>query len=332
MLADIDALVYDIQDNGCRSYTFISTLGKAMEACIEHDKEMVVLDRPNPLGGNRVEGPVTDPDCISFVSQYRIPYIYGLTAGELALYLNDTEFGGKARLTVVPMEGWTRTMTYADTGMPWVLTSPHIPSAETTLLYPATGIMGELDYISIGVGYTMPFRVACARWIDAARLTERLNALNLPGIRFRPLHIKPYYGFGKGEQLHGVELHITDPDKAELTLIQFYIMQELAAMYPENAASRRRLPDATTCSTRCAAAAMCAVCSPAHTVWPTSLTYGTETPPDSKSGRHAIICTDRRLTKTANDQQTTPGLLQARALYLLFSDVDIYFFITLTER
>lgn len=236
MLADIDALVYDIQDNGCRSYTFISTLGKAMEACIEHDKEMVVLDRPNPLGGNRVEGPVTDPDCISFVSQYRIPYIYGLTAGELALYLNDTEFGGKARLTVVPMEGWTRTMTYADTGMPWVLTSPHIPSAETTLLYPATGIMGELDYISIGVGYTMPFRVACARWIDAARLTERLNALNLPGIRFRPLHIKPYYGFGKGEQLHGVELHITDPDKAELTLIQFYIMQELAAMYPENAA------------------------------------------------------------------------------------------------
>ena len=238
MLADIDVLVYDIQDNGCRSYTFISTLGRAMEACAEQGKDFMVLDRPNPLGGEKIEGCLTEPDCISFVSQYPIPYIYGLTPGELATLLNSEGMlsgSKKAKLTVVPMQGWKRNMTYGQTGLPWILPSPHIPTAETSLYYPASGIMGEFDYISIGVGYTMPFRLFCAQWIDAEALTKRLNALDIPGVKFRPIHIKPFYGFGKGLNLHGVEYIVTDAEKAPLTLVQFYVAQELAAMYPDKA-------------------------------------------------------------------------------------------------
>lgn len=236
MLEGIDALVYDIQDNGCRSYTFISTMGKAMEAAAQAGIEFVVLDRPNPLGGNRVEGLLTEPDCISFVSQYPIPYLYGLTPGELALYLKGEGLikdADKLKLTVVPMEGWTRDMTYDRTGLPWVLPSPHIPSSETCLYYPASGIAGELSWLSIGVGYTMPFRTFAAPWIDATKLSSRLNALQLPGVAFRPVHYTPYYGQFKGQSINGVEVFITDEKVARLTPVQFYVMQEIHKMYPK---------------------------------------------------------------------------------------------------
>lgn len=234
MLAGIDALVYDIQDNGCRSYTFISTMGKAMEAAALANIEFIVLDRPNPLGGLRVEGPITDADCISFVSQYPIPYLYGLTPGELALYLKGEGLIAGAedlKLTVVPMEGWTRNMTFKETGLHWILPSPHIPSDDTCLYYPATGIVGELAWISIGVGYTMPFKTFAAPWIDAGKLSQRLNNLNLPGISFRPIHYTPYYGIFKGIPIKGVEVFVDEPDAAQLTLVQFYVMQELHDMY-----------------------------------------------------------------------------------------------------
>lgn len=240
MLADVDVLLYDIQDNGCRSYTFISTMGLAMEQCARLGKEFVVLDRPNPLGGNKVEGPLTEPDCISFVSQYPIPYIYGLTPGELARMLVGEKLiktDKPLKLTVVPMEGWNRSMRFADTGMPWVLPSPHIPSAETAVYYPATGIVGELDYLSIGVGYTLPFRTFAAPWINGKQLADALNDLHIPGVAFRPIHYKPYYAFGKGEQMGGVEVYVTDFDTASLTLIQFYAMQEIARLYPDHKAS-----------------------------------------------------------------------------------------------
>lgn len=236
MLAGIDALVYDIQDNGCRSYTFISTMGKAMEAAAEAGIEFIVLDRPNPLGGLRVEGSLTEADCISFVSQYPIPYLYGLTPGELALYLKGEGLikgAENLKLTVVPMEGWTRGMTYSDTMLPWVLPSPHIPNEDTCLYYPATGIAGELAWISIGVGYTMPFKTFAAPWIDAGKLSQQLNALDLPGISFRPIHYTPYYGIFKGEAVKGVEVYIEEADAVELTTVQFYVMQELHAMYPK---------------------------------------------------------------------------------------------------
>lgn len=234
MLAGIDALVYDIQDNGCRSYTFISTMGKAMEAAAQANIEFIVLDRPNPLGGLRVEGPVTDADCISFVSQYPIPYLYGLTPGELAQYLKGEGLIAGAenlKLTVVPMEGWTRNMVFNETGLPWILPSPHIPSDDTCLYYPATGIVGELAWISIGVGYTMPFKTFAAPWIDAGKLSQRLNNLNLPGISFRPIHYTPYYGIFKGTPVKGVEVFVNEPDAVQLTLVQFYVMQELHNMY-----------------------------------------------------------------------------------------------------
>lgn len=245
MLKDVDVIVYDIQDIGCRSYTFISTMGLAMEAAAENGKQFMVLDRPNPLGGNKIEGNIAEAAYRSFVSQYPIPYIYGLTPGELARYLNGEGLlknGMKADLSVIPMEGWHRSMTFAKTGMPWVLPSPHIPDPTTAMLYPATGIMGELDYVSIGVGYTLPFKLAGAPWIDAQRLADRLTALKIPGVEFRPIHYKPFYAMFKGEKLNGVEVYVENPDKAPLSLIQFYIMQELASMYPTQKAFAKATP------------------------------------------------------------------------------------------
>lgn len=238
MLKDVDVLVYDIQDNGCRSFTFISTMGLAMEAAAELGKEVMVLDRPNPLGGNKVEGNLVEDSCFSFVSQFAIPYLYGLTPGELAQYLKgenliDTK-GKDIKLTVVPMEGYTRDMDFRATGMPWVLPSPHMPTPESVIYYPVSGILGELYCMSIGVGYTEPFKLFCAPWIDAEALSQRLNARELPGLRFRPIHIKPFYSTNKGENIQGVEVYVTDLEKAPLSLTQFYVMEELADMYPDH--------------------------------------------------------------------------------------------------
>lgn len=233
MLKDIDVLVYDIQDIGCRSFTYISTMGVAMEAAAENGKEFIVLDRPNPLGGNRVEGCLVEDGFISFVSQFKIPYLYGLTCGELALMINKEFMGDKAcKLEVVKMKKWKRKMTYADTGLQWVPSSPHIPHAESAIFYPVSGILGELGYMSIGVGYTIPFEMFAAPWINAEALSKALNNLNLPGILFRPIHLKPFYAVGKGEHYQGVQIHVTDYKKATLSDIQFYVMQEVANLYP----------------------------------------------------------------------------------------------------
>ena len=236
MLKDVDVLIYDIQDNGCRSYTFISTMGKAMEACAEQGKKFMVLDRPNPISGNKIEGNLVEDSCYSFVSQFPIPYIYGLTPGELARYLNEEGLigkGDKVDLEVVPMEGYSRDMDFRATGMPWVLPSPHMPVPESCFYYPASGILGELYQISIGVGYTEPFKLFCATWINAEDLAKKLNDRDIPGVRFRPIHIKPFYSTGKGENLGGVETYITNVDKAPLSLIQFYVMDQLAQDYPQ---------------------------------------------------------------------------------------------------
>lgn len=238
MLSDVDALVYDIQDIGSRSFTYISTMGRAMEAAAECGKEFIVLDRPNPLGGNRVEGCLVEDGYFSFVSQYRIPYIYGLTCGELAMLLNGERMlaGGKqCKLRVIKMRGWKRKMQYADTGLEWIPSSPHIPHAKTAYFYPASGILGEFSYVSIGVGYTIPFEMFAAPWIDAPELSSRLNSLKVPGVTFRPIYATPFYATFKGERIAGVQAHITDYEKAPLTDLQFLVMQELAAMYPDKA-------------------------------------------------------------------------------------------------
>ena len=243
MLEGIDVMVYDIQDVGARSYTFISTLGLVMEACAEKGIEVMVLDRPNPLGGEKIEGCLVEDGYFSFVSQYRIPYIYGLTVGELALLINEEGLNcgqlgdrepARCRLTVIPMEGWRRDMTYADTGLPWVLPSPNIPHASSAMDYCAAGICGELyGFLNIGIGYTLPFQVFAEEWIDAERLKEYLDAMRLPGVAFRTIYFKPFSGRSAGRLVQGVQYFFTDYGKARVTEIQFHVMEAIAALYPD---------------------------------------------------------------------------------------------------
>jgi len=234
MIANIDALVYDIQDIGTRSYTYISTMYLAMQAAAENGIEFIVLDRPNPLTGTKVEGCLTEDNFISFVSQLKIPYIYGLTCGELAKLING-EFmhENPCKLTIVKMKKWKRKMSFDDTGLPWVPASPHIPFAHSANYYPASGILGELGYLSIGVGYTLPFELFAAEWIDAEEFAKALNVKKLHGIIFRPIHIKPYYSVGQGKNLQGVQVYITDFQKARLSDIQFHVMEVAAQLYPD---------------------------------------------------------------------------------------------------
>jgi uncharacterized protein YbbC (DUF1343 family) len=235
MLKGIDVLVYDIQDIGCRSYTYISTMGLAMEAAAEQHIAFMVLDRPNPLGGLRVEGNLVEKEFESFVSQYPIPYVYGLTCGELAKMLNEEAMlnhGVKCTLTVVPMQGWKREMTFAETGLQWVPTSPHIPSGDSPQYYVSTGILGTLGVISEGVGYTIPFRTFAAEWIDAELFARMLDSLKLEGVLFRPITFEPFYGKYSEKRLSGVQLHIVDYTRVNLMSLQFLLMQAHHRMYP----------------------------------------------------------------------------------------------------
>lgn len=236
MLKDIDILVYDIQDNGCRSYTYISTMGYAMEAAAENDIEFMVLDRPNPLGGKKIEGPLVEEGFFSMVSAFPIPYVYGLTCGELANLLNEERYlktKNKCKLNVVPMKGWEREMKFDDTGLEWVLSSPHVPHASTAQYYVATGVMGELQVFTEGVGYTLPFQIYGAEWIDPIKLADAMDALELEGVLFRPMTFKPYYGRLAKKEIKGVQIHILDANKFNLMGLQFMFMDVHHRLYPE---------------------------------------------------------------------------------------------------
>ncbi len=237
MLKGVDVLVYDIQDIGSRSYTYISTLALAMEAAAENDVEFVVLDRPNPLTGNKFEGPLVEPEFISFVSQFPVSYVHGFTVGELAGWLNDERMlkdDVRAELTVIKMEGWNRNMTFEETGLPWVMSSPHIPHAHSAYFYPVSGILGELYTVNIGVGFTLPFQVFGTEWVeDAELLADNLNELEIPGVIFRPIHFRPYYTNMKDKRMRGVQVHLFDLKEAPLSLIQFYVIQEMHKLHPE---------------------------------------------------------------------------------------------------
>ncbi|MCB9209693.1 MAG: DUF1343 domain-containing protein [Ignavibacteriales bacterium] len=237
VLNDLDILVYDIQDIGVRSYTFISTLGLAIEAASENNLEFVILDRPNPLGGKKIEGNITENDFISFIGQFPIPYVYGLTCGELAQLLIKEgliNVDESYNIGVIPMENWNRSMIWEDTNLEWIPTSPHIPNDITSYFYPMTGILGELrSALSIGVGYTLPFQIIGTEWIEADKLAEVLNKQNIPGLFFRPISFIPYYAFGKGKTLKGVQVHIINYDDVNLTKTQFYIITAIRKLYPE---------------------------------------------------------------------------------------------------
>lgn len=246
MLEGVEVMVYDIQDVGARSYTFISSLGLVMEACAEKGIEVMVLDRPNPLGGNKIEGCNVEPGFFSFVSQYPIPYIYGLTVGELAVMINEEGMnrGQKGdqepvhcKLTVVPMEGWSRDMLYEDTGLPWVLPSPNIPFKDSPIYYVSSGICGELyGFMNIGVGYTLPFQVFGALWIEPEELKAKLESYDIPGVSFRTIWYKPFSGSLKGQLVRGLQFFYTDYEAARLTEVQFMVMQAVAELYPDKKA------------------------------------------------------------------------------------------------
>lgn len=231
MLRNVDVLVYDIQDVGSRAYTYIYTMALSMQAAAQQNIPFLVLDRPNPLGGDLIEGPILDERFKSFIGLYPIPYIYGLTVGELALFLNK-EFGFNAQLTVVPMQGWQRFMLFEDTGLPWVLTSPHVPHASTVFHIAATGCMGELGFINEGVGYTLPFEVLGHTWIKGEELAAALNDLRLPGVKFRALYYRPYYFSLKDQQLSGVQVHLTNARSFRPMLTQLHLLKTLLKLYP----------------------------------------------------------------------------------------------------
>lgn len=229
MLKGLDALVYDLQDTGCRSYTFISTMGVAMEACAENGVEFVVLDRPNPLGGERIEGLLVENEKYrSFVSKWDVPYVYGMTCGELARMINSEGWIKKpCKLTVIPLKGWKRSMVWRDTGLPWTPTSPHVPHDESALFQVATGMIGEIGGASTGIGYPLPFQCVAAPDVDKHKLAEVLNAYQLPGVKFVPVSYKPYYFSFSNQPIAGVQIYFTEPRKAPLTAINFYAMEAL---------------------------------------------------------------------------------------------------------
>jgi uncharacterized protein YbbC (DUF1343 family) len=244
MLQGIDVLVYDIQDIGCRSYTFISTMGLAMEAAGEAGIKFYVLDRPDPLNGDRVEGMLPAPGSLNFECQWDIPYVYGMTPGELA-YMIEGSTGWikkKPKLTIVPMTGWYRSMSWPETGLMWVPTSPHIPTAETALDYVATGFLGEAGGVDQGIGYTLPFALFGHPSFDSFALADQFNGLNLPGLFFRPTTYQPFYGPFKNRVVHGVQIFYPDPAKANLTNLAVEILYHLyhapgIDMFERNAAA-----------------------------------------------------------------------------------------------
>ena len=237
MLQDIDVLVLDLQDIGSRSYTYISTMQLCLRACAENHVQFMVLDRPNPLGGLRIEGPAHQPENYGFVNAFDVPYVHGMTMGELARMEEAAlrkAYPDLKRdlLKVVKIRGWDRNMTFDETGLPWVPTSPHIPKPATAFFYAATGLLGELSSVSIGVGYPLPFETIAAPWIDADDFAKALNARELPGVQFRPIHYKPFYGTFKGQTVHGVQIHISDMNAVNLVEIQFQGLDVMKKLYP----------------------------------------------------------------------------------------------------
>ena len=210
MLAGLDALVVDLQDVGTRIYTYVYTMANCLRAARKHGLPIVVCDRPNPIGGQEVEGPVLEEGFESFVGQYPIPMRHGMTIGELALLFNQ-HFGIGAKLEVVKMRGWARDQHFTDTGLPWVLPSPNVPTVDTCLVFPG-GVLLEGTNVSEGRGTTKPFELVGAPWVDRnpERFAAGLNSLNLPGVYFRPTNFEPTFHKHAKAGCGGCQIHVTD--------------------------------------------------------------------------------------------------------------------------
>jgi uncharacterized protein YbbC (DUF1343 family) len=233
MLEGIDVLLFDIQDVGARAYTFISTMAYVMQSARAFGKEVWILDRPNPVGGEIVEGPVLDPAFSSFIGLYPIPMRHGMTVGELAQLFND-RFGIGCNLRVIAMRGYRREMLWPDTGLPWIPTSPNIPTWETTLAYPATGLVSDAG-LNNGTGDVVPFKpffLAGARGLDGTRFAAALNAAKLEGVRFEAAAWTPRSGFWGGKTLTGICLILTDPKRFRAVRAAVEILVALRATAP----------------------------------------------------------------------------------------------------
>ncbi|MBV8345706.1 MAG: DUF1343 domain-containing protein [Candidatus Eremiobacteraeota bacterium] len=230
MLEGVEVLLFDIQDVGSRAYTYISTMAYAMQSAAAYGKEFWVLDRPNPTGGSIVEAPVLEPPYESFIGLYPIAMRHGMTVGELAHLFNE-HFGIGAKLRVVGMNGWRRSMIWPDTGLQWVQTSPNIPTWETTIVYPGMGLVDTVG-VNNGSGFTNPFLLAGMAGIDGPALAEHLNARALPGIAFRPTQWSPTSGFWQGRVLTGVELELLEPRRILAVRTALEILVAVRDLFP----------------------------------------------------------------------------------------------------
>ena len=234
MVESIDVLVFDIQDVGTRIYTYVATMAYCMEACAENDIEFIVLDRPNPINGIAMEGPLLEyPDYSSFVGLYPVPVRHGMTVGELASYFNDKFLTKKAELTVIPMEGWRREMWFNETSLSWVIPSPNMPTLATATVYPGQVFL-EGTNVSEGRGTTKPFELFGAPWIDGFHLVEKLNRLNLPGVKFREAWFTPTFSKFQGELCGGAQIHVVDRHQYRSFDTSLFIIKTIMELYPES--------------------------------------------------------------------------------------------------
>jgi uncharacterized protein YbbC (DUF1343 family) len=245
MLANLDVVVFDLQDIGSRSYTYISTMKVVLEACAEQNKRLVILDRPNPLGGLRIEGGPVEPGYESFVSFLDVPYLHGMTMGELAMMVKSQVAKDWNGLSVIRLQGWTREMVWQDTGLRWVPTSPHVPHASSVAAYAATGIVGELGQMSNGVGYTLPFEIVGDPGVDGTKLADTMNRVwpGHAGVHFRAIRFKPFYATNKGEVCQGVQVHLDPRTAPSLIEINYRLLEALDAPAQIRATTRPTLFD-----------------------------------------------------------------------------------------
>jgi uncharacterized protein YbbC (DUF1343 family) len=208
MLSEIDVLVIDLQDVGTRVYTYIYTMANCMRAASRHGVRVVVCDRPNPVGGEAIEGATLLPEYVSFVGQYPIPLRHGMTIGELARLFNDA-FRINAALDVVPLRDWHRSMYFDETGLPWVIPSPNLPTLDSTIVYPGA-VLFEGTMLSEGRGTTRPFELVGAPWIDGDRLADAMNARGLPGVHFRSAFFEPTFQKHARQTCGGCQIHVLD--------------------------------------------------------------------------------------------------------------------------
>ena len=238
MLRDIDVFIIDLQDGGVRFYTYLATTLYVMEAAADAGISVIMLDRPAPITASRVEGPLLDPAYTSFVGPWTLPIRYGMTMGEIAQLLNEEANVG-CDLTIVPLEGWSRDLWQDETGLPFVPSSPNLPSLDAMTLYPGTCLV-EGTNISEGRGTTRPFEYIGAPWLNAESLADQLNALELAGLRFRPVYFVPTFGKYPAEVCAGVHLYVTDRESCQPVSALLHVLQTIKRSYPDDFAWRPR--------------------------------------------------------------------------------------------